>query len=123
MRNLLVIFFVLFACVASFGQTFHSNAQAPSAEPLHIDTTAPIDIDKLLNLPSALTLVSCEVVFSGKHEIFKETYVPGASSEQRKRIWEFMKRAKKGEAFYLDEIYVMKEGKRLKLADKYFKIQ
>jgi hypothetical protein len=112
---LLVILSVLLWCSA-FGETTFRIQKHGLAVPdtLRLDTTKQMIIAELIGLPASIILVSCELVYASKREILKEPYKGNGFSKLSENIWYMLKRAQRGDELELDDIIVMKDGKKLR---------
>jgi hypothetical protein len=86
------------------------------------DTAAQHHLNWLLELPPALTVISCEFLLNSSGEIFKASWSVNESGKWA-TIQALMNRAKPKDMLIFTGIYVMKRDKRMKLADKIIEIK
>jgi hypothetical protein len=72
--------------------------------------------EEALGLPSSYKVLNCEIVYSGKGEIFKMDGSQWGNAQFRALI----ARAKKGDKLYIGETTVIKDGIKKKMGAKIF---
>ena len=121
MRNLFLLLFLILSLVPVCQTNPKiTTSKTPRASILNIDTNNIPTVDKLLGLPASLTVATCDIVLSGKGYIFKVPYEKSATGKLPLAACNFIKKAHPGDEIIFEEIFVTKEGRQLRLADRIF---
>ena len=88
----------------------------------HPDTAAQNNLNKLLQLPPELTVVSCQLLYNSAGEIFKSEWSLH-EPDKWATMQAFITRAKPKDKLTFTNIYVLKGDKRIRLAEKTIEIK
>jgi hypothetical protein len=98
------ISFVLFSLSAFAGQNNSQPIMAERKGAGPVDLFKSISMESLLNIPTGEKLNSCEMILSGKGEIFKYRYDVGQSTDFKYIMTKLKERAPSGYILFADEI-------------------
>jgi hypothetical protein len=117
---LLLLLFISLNCSAQTEDTFRVQKNPSTRTGLNrvFDTAGMPGLEGLIGLPPGAKLVSCQLVFSSRGEIFKMEYTGDSSGAPPGLIKSMLNRVKPKDVLFVDQIYVMKDGRKMRWPDK-----
>ena len=112
-----IILLISLKCAAQSDATFKVKKSTMSS-----DTTGAATIAAMIGLPDSIILISCQMVFSSRGEIFKAGYAGTGHEKPPAMISNLVNRAKPKDVLFFDQIFVLKNGQRYWWPDKAYRI-
>lgn len=120
----LSLLFILAASLSLNSLAQNATKEPPKSQTLLIDPVRQQFIEQIMGLDPSLQVKKCDVVIESGGAIFKLSYGEHSKAESEKKLWDLLKKTHPKDVLFIDNIYVIKDGKLMKLmGQKAFTIQ